>query len=183
MPLQITARNVEVSGEIRSIIEAKVDRFRKLVDAISVLDVMIILQRGRYSVEVVVKAQRFNATGTVIHHDLRTAIDRVMDKVERQLHKQIDKLRTRKRQPRDVRERRALTLTLRMVAEAASEMNEAQRIIRTQRIATKPMSVEEAADELALEAGAFLVFENDETEQINIIYRREDGRFGLIEPY
>jgi len=182
MPLQITARNVEIPGEMRALIQAKADRFRKLVDRISVLEVIIILQRGRYTIEVVVKAQRFNATGTETNHDLRAAIDRVMDKVERQLHKQIDKLRTMKRLPREVRERRALTLTLPISGETKPEIDEERRIVRTRRIATKPMSVQEAADVLAMETGAFLVFENADTEQINIIYRREDGRFGLIEP-
>jgi putative sigma-54 modulation protein len=182
MPLQITARNVEISPEMRSLIEAKVDRFRKIVDEISVLDVIVIFQRGHYTVEVVVKAQRFAATGSETDSDLRAAIDRVMGKVDRQLHKQLDKMRTKKRQPREVRERRALTLTLPMLGEAAFEADEERRIVRTQRIATKPMSVQEAADVLEIEAGSFLVFENAATEQINIIFRREDGRFGLIEP-
>jgi putative sigma-54 modulation protein len=182
MPLQITARNCEISADMRALIETKVARFRKIVDEISVLDVIVISQRGKYTVEVVVKAQRFAATGSETDPDLRAAIDRVMGKVERQLHKQIDKKRTMKRQPREVRERRALTLMLPMMGEAAIEVDEERRIVRTQRIATKPMSVQEAADLLEIEAGSFLVFENAETEQINIIFRREDGRFGLIEP-
>jgi putative sigma-54 modulation protein len=182
MPLQITARNCEISPDLRAVIETKVDRFRKLVEEISVLDVVIVSQRGKYTVEVVVKAQRFAATGRETDADLRAAIDRVMGKVERQLHKQIDKKRTMKRLPREVRERRALTLTLPMMGEATIEVDEERRIVRTRRIASKPMSVQEAADRLEIEAGSFLVFENAETERINIIFRREDGRFGLIEP-
>jgi putative sigma-54 modulation protein len=182
MPLQITARNVELSAEIRAHIEARVDRFRKLVDQISVLDVIVTLQRGHYTVEVVVKTHCFNAIGAETDADLRAAIDRVMGKAERQLHKQIDKRRTAKRQPREVRERQALTLTLPVLGEVALEADEESRIVRSRRIAAKPMSVQEAADQLEIEAGAFLVFYNAETEKINIIYRREDGRFGLIEP-
>jgi len=182
MPLQITARNVEVTDRIRAIIEAKVDRFRKLVEEISVLDVMIVFQRGRYTVEVVVKAQCFNATGTVTDANLRAAIDSVMGKVERQLHKQLDKMRTMKRQPRAVRERRAPTLPLPVSQEVTKETEEKRQIIRTERIAVRTMSVQEAADALEIEAGAFLVFKNVEADTINIIYRREDGQFGLIEP-
>jgi putative sigma-54 modulation protein len=183
MPLQITARNFELSAETHAHIEAKVDRFRKLVDQISVLDVIVTLQRRLYKIEVVVKTHCFNAAGSETDADLRAAVDRVMGKVERQLHKQIDKRRTAKRHPREVRERLAVTLTLPVLGEALSEKPEEEsRIVRSHRIAAKPMSVQEAADQLEVEAGSFLVFSNADTEQINIIYRREDGRFGLIEP-
>ncbi len=181
MPLQITARNCEIAPDMRAHIEAKVDRFRKLVDQISVLDVITTFQRGFYTVEVVVKSHIFHATGTETDADLRTAIDRVMGKVERQLHKQIDKRRTAKRQPRPERHL-ALTIPLPGVGEIAAETDEDNRIVRSRRIASKPMSVQEAADQLEADTGSFLVFYNADTEKVNILYRREDGRCGLIEP-
>ena len=182
MPLQITARHVELSDDDRAHIEAKVDRFRKLAEEISVLDVIVDLQKALYTVEVVVKARLFSATGSETHTDLRAAIDRVMSKVERQLRKQIDKKRSQKRHSREARDRRSVTLTLPLLPEAALESGEDRRIVYTRRIAAKPMSVEEAAHQLEIEAGSFLVFTNAETDKINIIHRREDGHFGLIEP-
>jgi len=184
MPLQITARNAELSADLHGHIEAKVNRLRKLVDQISVLDVKVTLQKGIHTVEVVLKARCFDATGTERDPDLRVAVDRVMGKIERQLLKQLDKLRTKKRQSRPERERlAAVTLTLPILGEAPVETaEEERRIVRSRRIVAKPMSVHEAADQLEVATGSFLVFTNAETEQINIIYRREDGRFGLIEP-
>jgi len=182
MPLQITARHIELSDDDRAHIEAKVDRFRKLAEEISVLDVIVDAQKGLYTVELVVKARLFNATGSETHTDLRRAIDRVISKVERQLRKQISKKRSQKRHSREARNRRSVTLTLPVLSEAALAGGEGRRIVRTQRIAAKPMSVEEAADRLEVEAGSFLVFTNAETEAINIIHRRDDGHFGLIEP-
>jgi len=182
MPLQVTARNVALSPAIRTHIEAKADRLRKLADQISLLDVIVNFQRGIYAVEVVVKTHRFRITATEKNGGLRPAIDAAMAKIERQLHKQIGKRRTTKRHPRPYAPRRALTLTLSLSGEAGEESEEAPRIVRSNRIAAKPMSVEEAADQLEGQAGSFLVFANAESDRINIIYRREDGRFGLIEP-
>jgi len=112
MPLKITARNVELSDGDKAHIEEKVDRFRKLVDEISVLDVVVTHQKGLYTADVVVKARRYEAAAAETHNDLRTAIDRAIGKVERQLQKQIEKMRTRKRHSREARERRRLTLSV-----------------------------------------------------------------------
>lgn len=184
MPLRITARNVGLSNEDRDHIEARVDRFRKLAvgDQISVLDVVLAKQKGLFTVEVVVKASRFNAAGKETDGDLRAAIDRVMGKVERQLRKQLDKRRTQKRHPREGQDRHAVTLTMSFTTGSSPEVEEEYRIVRTERIASKPMSVEEAAEQLEVATGSFLVFRNAETDQVNIIYRLEDGNFGLIEP-
>ena len=184
MPLNITARHVELTDEDRRHINNKVERFRKLAvgDRISVLDVIIDSQKNLYSVEVVVKASRFGATGTVTKGDLRAAIDDAMAKVERQLRKQLDKKRTRKRHSREARDRHRVTLTLPVAAGSPDETDVGRRIVRSQQIATKPMSIEEAAEQLEIEAGSFVVFVNAETDRINIIHRLEDGRFGLIEP-
>jgi len=183
MPLQITARNVALSPAMRTLVETKANRLLRLVDQISAVEVIVNFQRGIYSVEVVVKTHSFRITAAERNSDLRAAIDAVMGKIERQLHKQIGKRRTTKRHPRPGPPRRALTLTLNLAGEAVEEsLEEAARIVRSNRIAAKPMSVEEAADQLEIQAGSFLVFENAESDRINIIYRREDGRFGLIEP-
>ena len=182
MPLQITARHVELSDDDSAHIEIKADRFRKLAEQISVLDVIITSQKGHYTVEVIVKARLFNATGSLTPDFLRCAFDRFMSKVERRLRKQIDKRRSQKRHSREARNRHDVTLTLSAMSEVAPMADEDRRIVRTQRIAAKPMSVEEAAEQLEIETGAFLVFTNAETETINIIHRREDGHFGLIEP-
>lgn len=189
MPLQITARHTELSNEDRALIETKADRFRKLAvaDRISILDVIVTQQKSNFSVEVNVKASRMDVTGSVVHTDLRAAIDAVMDKVERQLRKQLDKRVDRKRHGRYGRSRRGVTLTfpflngIQPTLEPEPEPLE-QVIYHTNRILTKPISVEEAAEQLEAESGAFLVFNNAETEKINVIYRRDDSHFNVIEP-
>jgi len=186
MPLQITARHTELSDTDRELIEKRVDRFRKIAVAeqITLLDVIVTCQKNRHAVEVHVKANRFEAAGSVTHADLRTAIDRVMDRVERQLRKQLDKCVARKRHSREVQTRRGTTVTLSFATPAApADADELERVIfHTQRISTKPMSVEEAAEQLDLDDDAFLVFNNAETDRINILYRRNDRHFGLIQP-
>ncbi len=186
MPLQITARHTELSNDERALIETKVDRLRKLAvaDRISILDVIVTQQKGKFNVEVNVKASRMEATGSVLNGDLRSAIDSAMDKIERQIRKQLDKRVDRKR--RDFRARRGVTLTVPLLngwkPELEREEPEEHVIFHSNRILTKPMAVEEAAEQLEVESGSFLVFNNAETDHINIIYRREDNHFNVIEP-
>jgi putative sigma-54 modulation protein len=187
MPLQITARHTELPHDLRALIETKAERFRKMAvaDQLSVLDVIVAQQKGKFTVEVNVKAHRMEATGSVTNGDLRSAIDAVMDKVERQLRKQLDKRVDRKRHTREARARRSITLTvpfLNGLMPAVEPEIEDKVIFHTSRILTKPMSVEEAAEQLEIESGAFLVFNNAETDKINIICRRDDGNFSVIEP-
>lgn len=185
MPLQITARKVDLNDDIQKRIENRVDKFRKLAvnDKISTLDVVVTEQKNLFTVEVVVKASRFAANGRETDKDLRAAIDQVMGKVERQLRKQLDKKRAVKRHSKEVRGRRDATVTLSFATSSPEpDADVEHQIFQTESIAVKPMSVEEAAEQLEVEAGSFRVFTNAETERINIIYRREDGHFGVIEP-
>jgi len=68
------------------------------------------------------------------------------------------------------------------VLDSEMEDDSGPKIIRSKRFAMKPMSVEEAAMQLDISDSSFLVFLNPATERVNVIYRRKDGNFGLIEP-
>ncbi len=113
-----------------------------------------------------------------VHEDLYAAIDKVVDKAERQMRKyktRIQNHRPRRAQPRQFPEY-VLTHDL-------HEESGGTRHIRTEQYACKPMFVDEAVLQLEVsEHRQFLVFLNADTEKINVLYRRRNGDFGLIEP-
>jgi putative sigma-54 modulation protein len=107
------------------------------------------------------------------------AIDAVVDKIERQLRRYKERIKDHKPAP-DALERQVR----KSIVEAESiEQRRTPVVIRTKTFSIKPMSVEEAVMQMDLLHKDFLVFTDSTTDAINVIYRRKDGNYGLIEPY
>ena len=101
--------------------------------------------------------------------DMRASIDQLVDKLERQV--------TRYREKRGRRRRAS-----RQASDEGVPMNEEPQIVRTKQFAVKPMSAEEAVLQLELVGHDFFVFRDADSEEVNIVYRRRQGGYGLIEP-
>ena len=102
-------------------------------------------------------------------HDMRASIDQLVDKLERQV--------TRYREKRGRRRRAS-----RQAPDEGIAMPEEPQIVRTKQFAVKPMTAEEAVLQLELVGHDFFVFRNADSEEINVVYRRAQGGYGLIEP-
>jgi putative sigma-54 modulation protein len=180
MPLRIVGRRKEVSPEDRVYIEQKIDRLRRLTDRISVMDVFVEETRRGADVHLVLKAGPLELSAEETGRVPRAAFDRALDKIERQLIKQKDKKwgTKRKLSPRAKREGAGVYGP----PEPDEEEAATRQIINIERVEFKPMSVEEAAEQIDVSDTSVLVFVNDVSERINVIYRRGDGHFGLIEP-
>jgi putative sigma-54 modulation protein len=105
------------------------------------------------------------------------AVDTVIDKVERQIRRQKKKGTDRK--TRFIAKESEMVADEGIVEEAVKEQ---PRVIRSKRFAMKPMSVDEAVMQMGLSDDDFLAFLNSETDQMNVMYKRRDGNYGLIEP-
>ena len=112
-----------------------------------------------------------NLTATEETGDLYSAIDLAMNKIERQVKKHVAKCKDRKANNHAAAD-----------AGWPATAARAGAVIRTQRVAVKPMSVDEAVLQLKMVKNDFLLFKNDATEMLNVLYRRKDGNYGLIEP-
>jgi putative sigma-54 modulation protein len=111
-------------------------------------------------------------------NDMYAAVDAVVDKIERQLRRYKERIKAHK-PASDSRER----LVRKSIVEAESiEQLKEPVIIRTKTFSMKPMSVEEAVMQMDLLHKDFLVYTEAASENINVIYRRKDGNYGLIEP-
>jgi putative sigma-54 modulation protein len=135
------------------------------------------VEKFRHIADVTIMFNGYKINGQEETGDLYSAIDMVMDKIERQVKKYRGKLRKRKSPSKEP----SLEYTMNVIA-AESDDEEGMRVIETQSEFAKPMDVNEAVMQLDLIDHDFLVFTNSETQQINVIYRRKDGHYGLIQP-
>ena len=179
MRLVLTGRHVDVPPGLRAIAEEKLTKLeRVLSEGIVSVQIVLALERHRHVVEVTVHARgdrMLHALGDATAWE--TSLGEAIEKVEGQLQKVKGRWNGRKRRARSVRE----------VPPPAGEAATAddttpRRVVRTERYAVKPMTVEEAALTVDAARGTFVVFRNASTDAIAVLYRRKDGHLGLIEP-
>lgn len=192
MRLELTARHFTIPAPVRKVAEQRLGRMlRPLNDSAVSAQIVVTREKTRFHAEVTLHARGEHFLhGEATGRDVQTALGGSIDKVERQVLKLKSKWTERKRQ--GVSPAKAASATPRPERGAAAfgtgleqrDVNNGgqMRIIRARRYAVKPMSVDEAAMEVADGRDAFLVFRNSSTEEINVLFRRSDGNLGLIEP-
>ncbi len=202
MKTQIKGRNVTVTDALQEYAEEKIERVHKLlserrIDEVTRVELELKVHRNpSVSLPCVAEATIFTRGPVIRAHessdDMYAAIDLVMDKLVRRAQKYHDKVHGRNRKyhekPSLVAESEpelpplgdVAALRVELGGEAADADN--GRVVKTKQFALKPMSVDEATLQLELVGHAFFVFTNAETSRTNVVYRRKDGHYGLIEP-
>jgi putative sigma-54 modulation protein len=138
--------------------------------------VVLSVEKFRHLAEVTINANGLVINGAEETGDLYSAIDMVVDKLESQIKRHRRRLRQRKGDGGARGQMKTSALS-----EAGFE-EEIPQVIKTEQVYAKPMDVEEAVMQLELAKSEFLVFTNSKTKSINVLYRRKDGHYGLIEP-
>ncbi len=178
MKFEYTGRHVEVSPGIRRHVE---DHFKKLDhifngDSTLSTHVVIDVEKNRQIGEIIVNWREHTLTAKDTHADMYMALTRAMAKIEKQAVKLKKKIIDRSQSGRSASR----------VAPQPDGNLEATprpaRIIPARRYAVKPMTAEEAAMRLSGETDQFLVFRDADTSRLGVIYKRNDGNYGLIEP-
>jgi putative sigma-54 modulation protein len=179
MQIAVTFRHMESSEPLRDYAEEKLERVKKYID--EPIDAQIVLsveKKIRHRAEVALVAKGITIKGSEETNDMYAAIDAVVDKIERQLKRYKEKIKNHK--PASGREWQVQKTVF--AAESIDEGQGEPAIIRSHSFPVKPMSVEEAVMQMDLLHKDFLVFTDDESEAINVVYRRKDGNYGLIIP-
>ena len=184
MNITITGRHMEMTDALKVYVEAGLEKleshFDKVIDANVVLDV----QKHRHIAEI-----NLHANGVRIHSketsaDMYASVDAVMAKLEKQVRKYRDRIN--RHQPRSAREERAYKHAVIELEREYEELNkddkQQHRVVTREKLAMKPMNVDEAVMQLNLVDDPFLVFSNADTSQVNVLYARDDNSYGLIEP-
>jgi putative sigma-54 modulation protein len=180
MRLQVKGRNLEISEQIRTYAEEKLGKLDRLVSDPTRVELELAVEKNPSIADNHVAEATVWTKGPVLRAretsaDMKASIDQLVGKLERQVKRYREKRRVAPR--RHAREGG-------VTAEAAPlEVDEDETtIVKTKQFAVTPMSPEEAVLQLELVGHDFFVFRNAETEIINVVYRRRDGDYGLIEP-
>ena len=173
MQINITAKGVVVPPDLKEVAEKKIEKLGKLLRSIDTVDIICSRERQWRVVEIMINANGVLVRGEDRAIDIRSAIDSLMDKLERRIKKSRSKMVEHYRNLPETRD----------AWEAEEESDELEpTLVRSKRFTVKPMNPEEAAAQMELVGHDFFVFRNAETNQVNVIYRRKDGNYGLIEP-
>jgi putative sigma-54 modulation protein len=179
MRLQVKGKNVEVSESIRIYAEEKLSRLeRQLADPTRV-ELELAVEKNPSIADNHVAEATIWTKGPVLRAkeastDMRASIDLLADKLERQV--------TRYRQKRRRRNHRGDGPTPKPSVPVALDEERGPRIVKMKQFVVRAMTPEEAVLELELVGHDFFVFRNGDTDEINVVYRRRDGGYGLIEP-
>jgi ribosome hibernation promoting factor len=180
MRLQVKGKNVEVSDAIRTYAEQKLGRLQRQLADPTRVELELAVEKNPSIADNHVAEGTIWTKGPVLRAreastDMRASIDLLTDKLERQV------VRYRQKRRRRVRGGGNGRMAEPEVLQMSDEENGPQ-IVKTKQFAVKPMTPDEAILELELIGHDFFVFRNGETDQINVVYKRRDGAYGLIEP-
>lgn len=177
MQTSVTFKNLDPSDHLKTFVQEKLDRFDRLLDNPAEANVVLSVEKFRHIAEVNIIGDRLNINGKEETNDMYSAIDMVIDKLESQIKKNKQKIRKRRISAKAKgRDKGRVYDSMAYPEESASPQ------IRVQNIDYKPMDVDEAVMQMDLIDDQFFVFTNSRTERVNVLYRRKDGDYGLIQP-
>lgn len=177
MQLIVQGKNVEVSDWLRQYVEKKIGRLDRRLPGIHEARVELSVQNARNQGDRHVVQVTLRSNGAILRAeersaDMQSSIDAVLDKMVRQ----IDRYKGKRARGRS----RAVGAVAASEAEAAEA--EFGKIVRTKRFPVTPMTPDEAIDQMELLGHDFFVFYNPDVEELNVVYRRHDGNYGLLQP-
>jgi putative sigma-54 modulation protein len=180
MQITTTFRHMEPSEALKSYAEEKLERVKKYIDEPIVVQVFLTVEKIRHSAEVTITAKGITIKAAEETNDMYASVDAVSDKIERQLRRFKERIKAHKPSIDSTRDRQVQKSIVE--AQSIEEASAAPVIVKTKSFSMKPMSVEEAVMQMELLHKDFLVYTEASTENINVVYRRKDGNYGLIAP-
>ncbi len=178
MQVTTTFRHMEQSEALKSYAEEKLERVAKYIDEPISAQVYFTVEKIRHIVEIVISGRGIVTKASDSTNDMYAAVDAVLDKMERQLKRYKEKLKAHK----PSNDENGRKISKKIYAAESIESSPEPIIITTRTEVAKPMAVEEAVMQMDLLHKDFLIFTDAKSAEINVLYRRKDGNFGLIEP-
>jgi ribosome hibernation promoting factor len=178
MRLQVRGKNVEVSESIRLYAEEKLRKLDRQLHELTQVELELRVEKNPSIAANQVAEATIWTKGPTLHareasSDMKASIDQLTEKLLRQVKHYRDKRRRRQTRGNGIQPGGSMSIP---------EEEESPRIVKSKQFSVKPMSAEEAALQLELVGHDFFVFRSDESGEVNVIYRRRNGGYGLIEP-
>jgi len=179
--ITVTGRNLDITPAMQEYVEKRVRKLKKYFSSIVDVHVVLFLQRFQHLCEITMNASGITLHGHDRTEDLYASVDRVVEKLERQLKKHKGKLQSHRTKFTTNDKNLQLQVDL-LDGEDIEAATEQPQIIYTREVELKPMSVDEAATQMDLFNQEFLMFRNMKTDRVNVLHRRKDGNYCLIDP-
>lgn len=175
MKVTIVAKNVEVTPALKEMVEKKISKLDKYFEPNVEAKATLSVQKNRQIFEVTIPFNGIILRREESSDDMYKSIDIVEEKLQRQIRKQKTKL-SRKNTGGSLRYPDFVP------GEVKDEIENTSKVVKTKNFSVKPMSREEAILQLEMLGHNFFVYEDSESNNINVLYKRNDGNYGLIEP-
>lgn len=169
MKYTIRGQKLEVTDAIRDYAISKIDKMEKYFENPDEVSVKVVFSiRGReQKVEITINSINFDLRSEVSHSDMYAAIDFAVDKLEQQMRKFKSKLMSKDR--------------VEIVYDDIIDDDVLEEVVKRKKVYLKPMDEEEAIMQMELLGHTFFVFKDIKTEKVNVLYKRLDGAYGVIE--
>jgi putative sigma-54 modulation protein len=178
MRYEFTGRHITVTPALKRHIREHLDKLDKILDSAPMnAHVILEVEKHRQKAEVVLTWRDHTFTANASNADMYNSITQASAKIEKQIFKLKDKFAKSKRHKLP-----AAAMAAAVAPDEVAPAPEGPRIVRSRQYRIKPMTPEEAAAQLADSPDQFVVFRNAESERINVLYKRKNGNYGLIEP-
>ncbi len=168
MNITYKGRNIDVTPALKEHAEKKLGRLERIMDVDSATVTMVV-EKNNQRAEVNMMIHGYILRGEVVSDDMYGSLDLVADKMEKQLVKYKEKLQRKNKKQK---------LAYMDLSEPVVE----DELVRTKRFTLKPMTTEEAIMQMNMLGHTFFVYANAETEAVNVVYCRKDGKYGVLEP-
>ena len=174
MRYTITGRNIEVTPGLKAAIQKKIGKLEHFFTPDTEVVVALSAQKDRQKIEVTIPVKGSTIRAEESSTDMYVSIDLVEEVIERQIRRYRKKLIDKKQS--------ALSFSEAFINEDDDIPDEEIQIVKTKRFAVKPTNAEEACLQMEMLGHNFYVFLNSDTDQVNVVYKRKNGSYGLIEP-
>jgi putative sigma-54 modulation protein len=176
----ISGKNIEITEALRDKIQEKLGKLEKFFNDDTKVSATMSVQKNDQTIEVTIPHNKLVFKASETHLDMYTSIDKVVDTLEKQIIKNKTKLAKKIHGQKQIKPLLPYLETS-DPSEETSDFNEL-KVIKSNKFAAKPMSIDEAAMQLYQLKEGFFMFRNASTSEVNVLYKRNDGNFGLIEP-
>lgn len=173
MKFIISGKNIDVTAGLRSSIEQKLGKLERYFTPETEVIVTLSVEKERQKIEVTIPVKGNIIRSEQVSDDMYVSIDLVEEVIERQLRKYKNKLIDKHQEGGNFKQE---------FVDLEDDSDDEIRIIRTKRFGIKPMFPEDACVQMELLGHNFFVFSNAETDEVNVVYKRKNGTYGLIEP-
>jgi len=175
MKISVTFRSAEGENWQKEYVEERLGKLKKYIDNPVDARVILSVEKFRNTAEINLSANGLNINSKEEEKDMHLAIDNAIEKIERQLKKRKEKIRGFKNN-----QSRSEVSEPESAGEEGEELS-GSKVVETRKIVLKPMSIDDAIMEMETTKNRFVIYRDSSLENVNVIYRRDDGKFTLLE--